>query len=115
GVVVLSGGVAASKAWLPYFSLSSEEFLRYTSPMSLFWTEEIIDRLDLRQPQLLNDSKTPSGAVHMGSPISPMIHDAIMKQVIARGGTATLQFGFDDFDVIDGLSEDLMPTHQQYF
>lgn len=83
--------------------------------MSLFWTEEIIDKLDLSRPQLFNDSKTPSGAVHMGSPISPMIHDAILKQVIARGGTGELQFGFDDFDVIDGLAPDLMPTHQQYF
>src|SRR5690606_3751248 len=37
------------------------------------------------------------------------------QSVIARGGTAKFQFGFDDFDVVDGLSEDLMPTHSQYF
>ena len=83
--------------------------------MSKFWTHDIIQKLDLSKPQLLNDSFTPSGLVHMGSPISPTIHDAINQQIIANGGTSTFQFGFDDFDVVDGLSDDLMPTHKQYF
>ena len=83
--------------------------------MSQFWTEDIIAKLDLGRAQLLNDSFTPSGLVHMGSPISPTIHDAINRQIAAKGGESTFQFGFDDFDVVDGLSADLKASHSQYF
>lgn len=83
--------------------------------MSQFWTEDILQKLDLNKPQLLNDSFTPSGLVHMGSPISPTIHDAINRQILAKGGQSSFQFGFDDFDVVDGLSNDLTPSHSQYF
>ncbi len=83
--------------------------------MSQFWTEDIVQKLDLNQPQLLNDSFTPSGLVHMGSPISPTIHDAINRQIVAQGGQSIFQFGFDDFDVVDGLSADLKDSHSQYF
>ena len=83
--------------------------------MSQFWTEDIIQKLNLSQPQLLNDSFTPSGLVHMGSTISPTIHDAINRQITANGGQSSFQFGFDDFDVIDGLATDLQASHSQFF
>lgn len=80
-----------------------------------FWTEDILAKLDLTRPQLLNDSKTPSGQVHMGSPISPAIHHAVYLRLQQQGVPATMQFGFDDFDVVDGLSDDLLATHSDYF
>src|SRR5690606_22391346 len=32
-----------------------------------------------------------------------------------RGTDSSFQFGFDDFDVVDGLPDDLKQTHAQYF
>src|SRR5690606_5177214 len=47
--------------------------------------------------------------------ISPTIHDAINREILAQKKQSTFQFGFDDFDVVDGLSPDLKESHAKYF
>ncbi len=52
-------------------------------------------------PQVVNDSKTPSGTVHVGSLRGPVILDVITRALRARGMETTLLYGVDDMDPMD--------------
>ncbi len=52
-------------------------------------------------PQVVNDSKTPSGTVHVGSLRGPVILDVITRALRARGLETTLLYGVDDMDPMD--------------
>ena len=52
-------------------------------------------------PQVVNDSKTPSGTVHVGSLRGPVILDTIARALRARGLDTTLLYGVDDLDPMD--------------
>ena len=85
----------------------------------MFWADELIkNRSGLpagRQgKEWINDAWTPSGIVHMGGLKGPVIHDTLYKILKKKGANATWSFGFDDFDPIDGLPEDLQESHKQY-
>ena len=67
----------------------------------MFWTEEIAAKCS--GPQVVNDSKTPSGRVHVGALRGVLIHDAIFKTLHARGIAARYLFGADDFDPVDEI------------
>ena len=43
----------------------------------MFWADELAARCS--GPQVLNDSKTPSGTVHVGSLRGPVINDVIVR------------------------------------
>ena len=51
--------------------------------------------------QVVNDSKTPSGTVHVGSLRGPVVHDAIWRALRERGIPATFLYGVDDMDPMD--------------
>jgi lysyl-tRNA synthetase, class I len=77
---------------------------------SLTWYEKIIE--GLAGPQIINDSKTPSGRVHVGSLRGVLIHDAIYRALRDKGIEVTYQFGIDDYDPLDGLPADALPSLQ---
>jgi len=52
-------------------------------------------------PQVVNDSKTPSGTVHVGSLRGPVILDVIARALRARGLETTYLYGVDDMDPMD--------------
>ena len=52
-------------------------------------------------PQVVNDSKTPSGTVHVGSLRGPVILDVIARALRARGLGTTYLYGVDDMDPMD--------------
>ncbi len=52
-------------------------------------------------PQVVNDSKTPSGTVHVGSLRGPVILDTIWRALRARDLEAHLLYGVDDYDPMD--------------
>jgi lysyl-tRNA synthetase class 1 len=52
-------------------------------------------------PQVVNDSKTPSGTVHVGSLRGPVILDVITRALRARDVETTLLYGVDDMDPMD--------------
>ena len=52
-------------------------------------------------PQVVNDSKTPSGTVHVGSLRGPVILDVITRALRANGIETTLLYGIDDLDPMD--------------
>lgn len=65
------------------------------------WADELAASVEGRGPQVVNDSKTPSGTVHVGSLRGPVILDVITRALRARGIETTLLYGVDDLDPMD--------------
>ena len=65
----------------------------------MFWADELAARLT--GPQVVNDSKTPSGTIHVGSLRGPVILDVIVRALRARELPTTLLYGVDDLDPMD--------------
>ena len=63
------------------------------------WADELAARVS--GPQVVNDSKTPSGTVHVGSLRGPIILDVITRALRAAGHETTLLYGVDDLDAMD--------------
>lgn len=63
------------------------------------WADELAASVE--GPQVVNDSKTPSGTVHVGSLRGPVILDVITRALRARDLQATLLYGVDDMDSMD--------------
>jgi lysyl-tRNA synthetase class 1 len=68
----------------------------------MFWTEDIAARCT-PGPQTINDSKTPSGRVHVGALRGVLIHDAIFRTLREKGIEARYLFGVDDYDPVDEI------------
>ena len=65
------------------------------------WADELAAQVRDRGPQVVNDSKTPSGTVHVGSLRGPVILDVITRALRANGVETTLLYGIDDLDPMD--------------
>jgi len=63
------------------------------------WADELA--ASVSGPQVINDSKTPSGTVHVGSLRGPVILDVIVRAMRARGLDITYLYGVDDMDPMD--------------
>ena len=63
------------------------------------WADELAARVS--GAQVINDSKTPSGTVHVGSLRGPVILDVITRALRAAGHQTTLLYGVDDLDAMD--------------
>src|SRR4029453_12170289 len=63
------------------------------------WADELAAGVD--GPQVVNDSKTPSGTVHVGSLRGPVILDVITRALRTRGLETTLVYGVDARDPMD--------------
>lgn len=78
----------------------------------MFWGDKLVENRTGKQ--LVNDSWTPSGIVHMGSLKGPVIHDVLYKIIKEKGADVRFMYGFDDADPIDGLPADLVSSHEKY-
>src|SRR4051812_269390 len=78
----------------------------------MFWTEEVAAKCS--GPQIINDSKTPSGRVHVGALRGVLIHDAIFKTLKAKGIEARYFFGVDDYDPLDEIPAGKGAHFEQY-
>jgi lysyl-tRNA synthetase class 1 len=65
----------------------------------MFWADELA--ASVTGPQVVNDSKTPSGTVHVGSLRGPVILDVIVRALRSAGRETTLLYGVDDLDPMD--------------
>ena len=65
----------------------------------MFWADELADAA--RGPQVVNDSKTPSGTVHVGSLRGPVIVDTIARALRDAAVPVELRYGVDDLDPMD--------------
>lgn len=52
---------------------------------------------------VVNDAKSPSGRVHVGSLRGVIIHDCIARALRDRGVTADYLYGYDDYDPFDAV------------
>ena len=65
----------------------------------MFWADELAASLE--GPQVVNDSKTPSGTVHVGSLRGVVLHDAIARALREHGLETVFRYGVDDLDPMD--------------
>ncbi len=65
----------------------------------MFWADEIA--ASAVGPQVVNDSKTPSGTVHVGSLRGPVVVDTIARALRNAGVPVELRYGVDDLDPMD--------------
>ena len=65
------------------------------------WADELANRVRDSGPQVVNDSKTPSGTVHVGSLRGPVILDVIARALRAHEIETTYLYGVDDMDPMD--------------
>lgn len=69
----------------------------------MFWADIIAKNLKDKGSHLVNDAKTPSGKIHVGSLRGVLIHDFVHKALLEQGVKSTYTYHFDDFDPMDGL------------
>lgn len=69
----------------------------------MFWADILVKNFNKKGPHLVNDAKTPSGKVHVGSLRGVLIHDFVYKALLETGEKASYTYHFDDFDPMDGL------------
>jgi lysyl-tRNA synthetase class 1 len=63
------------------------------------WADELASQVS--GPQVVNDSKTPSGTVHVGSLRGPVLLDVIVRALRANGIETSFLYGVDDMDPMD--------------
>jgi len=72
----------------------------------MFWADEIVEDIlkkTKRDSYLITDWTTPSGQAHIGSLRGVIIHDLVRRGLEEKDKKVTFQYGFDDFDPMDGL------------
>ena len=52
---------------------------------------------------VVNDAKSPSGRVHVGSLRGVILHDCVTRALRDRGAPVEFLYGYDDLDPMDGL------------
>jgi lysyl-tRNA synthetase class 1 len=65
----------------------------------VYWADELAASVTGRQ--IVNDSKSPSGTVHVGSLRGVVLHDAIHRALLRAGLESTFLYGVDDMDAMD--------------
>ncbi len=69
----------------------------------MLWFADLAASVDRAQPQVINDSKTPSGRVHVGALKGVLLHDAIFRALKERGVAVRYLYGVDDYDPLDEI------------
>jgi len=72
----------------------------------MFWVDEIVEDILKKIPKdsyLITDWTTPSGHSHVGALRGVIVHDVVRRGLEEKGKEAIFQYGFDDFDPMDGL------------
>jgi len=70
----------------------------------LFWADAVARSLSRDVPQVIRDSKTPSGPVPISGLRGPVITDALARAFRDNGLTVRYVFTIDDFDPMDSQS-----------
>ena len=65
----------------------------------MYWADELA--ASAAGSQVVNDSKTPSGTVHIGSLRGVVLHDAIWRALRDAGAEVEFRYGVDDLDPMD--------------
>jgi lysyl-tRNA synthetase class 1 len=65
----------------------------------VYWADELAAAAN--GPQVVNDSKTPSGTVHVGSLRGVVLHDAIRRALLDQAKPVVFRYGIEDLDPMD--------------
>ncbi|MFN2484269.1 MAG: lysine--tRNA ligase [Candidatus Limnocylindria bacterium] len=68
----------------------------------MFWADEIAAQVV--GPEVVGDSKTPSGTIHVGSLRGVVIHDSIVRALVDAGREVRFVYGVDDMDPMDAAT-----------
>jgi lysyl-tRNA synthetase class 1 len=68
----------------------------------VYWADELAAAVS--GPQVVNDSKSPSGTVHVGSLRGVVLHDAIHRALLGAGLASRFLYGVDDMDAMDSAA-----------
>lgn len=82
-----------------------------------FWVDEITNDIlnkIKKDSYLVTDWMTTSGQAHIGSLRGVIIHDLVRRGLIEKDKVAEFQWGFDDFDPMDGLPSYIDKTFIKY-
>lgn len=71
------------------------------SDRDLFWADAETLVVDTKVPQVIRDSKTPSGTVPLSALRGPIISDALYRTFAARGMSTRFVYTIDDYDPMD--------------
>jgi lysyl-tRNA synthetase class 1 len=69
----------------------------------MYWADELAASVTGRQ--VVNDSKSPSGTVHVGSLRGVVLHDAIQRALLGAGVPSKFLYGVDDMDAMDSQAK----------
>ena len=69
----------------------------------MLWFDQIAEKLDPARSYIVNDSKTPSGRVHVGALRGVIVHDVVYRVLKSRGFNVTYRYGVDDYDPLDEI------------
>ena len=67
----------------------------------MLWCDQLAQKIE--GPQTINDSKTPSGRVHVGALRGVIIHDVMFRVLKERGVPVRYLYGVDDYDPVDEI------------
>jgi lysyl-tRNA synthetase class 1 len=82
----------------------------------MFWADKIAQEIKKSQPgpQWVDDMKTPSGKIHVGSLRGVILHDLIYKALLEAGVKAKFSYVINDMDPLDDLPSYLPSNYQKY-
>jgi len=72
----------------------------------MYWADEFADQIiksGKYTPYWIDDMKTPSGRVHIGSVRAVLSHNLVYRALVDRGVGATFTYVLEDHDPMDGL------------
>jgi lysyl-tRNA synthetase class 1 len=69
----------------------------------MLWFADLAAAVDRGKLHVINDSKTPSGRVHVGALRGVILHDAIFRALKERGIAVRYLYGVDDYDPLDEI------------
>lgn len=76
----------------------------------MFWADRVAKEIistGRYKPYWVDDMKTPSGRIHVGSLRGVVVHDLIYKALLNQKVSATFTYVFEDHDPMDEVSADL--------
>ena len=81
----------------------------------MYWADKLALDLKNRGPQRVDDAKTPSGIIHVGSIRGVIIHDLAFKALVFAGVKTRFTYIFDSIDAFDRLPIYLDPKIYEPF
>jgi lysyl-tRNA synthetase class 1 len=83
--------------------------------MGEYWTDALAAEMEKKAPGskfIINDAKTPSGVIHVGSLRGVIIHDVLRRSFSAAGLDAEFTYEFDDMDAFDRMNIGIPPEFE---